>query len=1118
MIRRILTSIGAVLALIFLTTTYSFADLASDYTFFSNTGTPSDMAGASSIWTGSSGNRRAGMTQSIDFKFSYLGTDYDQVTVSSSGALALGSSFYSNTNNDLSGYSGEPTIAAFWDYLYISGGAGKCSTPEVSFLVKGQSLNQVLIVKYHDIELANYTDGSWGNFEIRLYQLSGKIEFYYDNMSPCDVCNRGRGCGSTSASIGLTDGYGSFLSVTPSGGSATVDASKPNDYIDLNNGDNISDGTLYTFVPCQFKPVGLVGPAFGGTANLDDGDTFFQGFFVETGTSRTFTPFIATMSNAACSGDYTLDISGSYASDYYFDGVPGNTSVSRTLTNGLVDSVAITFEPTGSGVRDAILTVSGPAGYYRTFYLAAAAPRINYIGDIPEGGTSKMRNGDTLMANIRVPRRSSGTFTPFTLLNIGSEVGVNVTYTIIDPSGQYAIDPPDTVLTSDETSTPRITFSPTGVGHQTALLTVNTEDEVRTFVLYAYSVAPGGSFLIGGTPIDSNSAVFSNQFTCSGEGITYYPIQVRNIGDNDFIINDLAVYLTDTMYRQGTPHYPLVRDPQTDELIPTNEYIITAQPPVAPTSANPPLIFPYVIPEKESRTLYIAFVADRPGKRFARIFINTNGENFTNTDQSGEPILGLVKFDLFGRGLGGVLTDNPNGGVPKPVVFPVTPIGASSDSWLHLQNPGTCDLRIAEGELMRIFAGDVEEFSVVSIPSSWSRDAVTGDLKLAPGAGDSIQLRFTPRHVGSRRATIWMKTNDSTVVIPGQSERGTYYLDLYGVGGSGLYASNLDLGAVVLGGTATTTGNVKLRNSSDGPMIVQSISIGGTDAADFTEDPANPWPSQPLAVMPGQSMDFSVVFNPTGTQTGPRTALLWFVTSNGDTVTATLAGEAGSRTVAVNPAAMNFGNISVGMESRRTIMIANTGTMPLHLQAPVLGGTNPGDYSLGALPRLDLAPGGVEYLEVAFRPTSKGPSSATLTIGSDAPGGAVVVQLGGAGAKTKLIGDDPTGTSAEGGKDGLVPGSGNPQGSVAGVVVEDAVPNPVRGDGVEISYRMERAGAIRLALYDVQGRLVRLLEEGDRGVGTYHLQVDVKDIPTGVYYYGLTVDGTTTSRTLRIVK
>lgn len=1117
MIRRILTSIGALLALLCLTTTYSVADLASDYTFFATTGTPSDMAGASSIWQGSSGNRRAGMTQTIDFKFSYLGTDYDQVTVSSSGALALGGSFYSNTYNDLSGYSGEPTIAPFWDYLYVSGGAGKCSTPEVSFLVKGQSPNQILIVKYHDIELANYVDGSWGNFEIRLYQLSGKIEFYYDNMSPCDVCNRGRGCGSTSASIGLTDGYGSFLSVTPSGGSATVDASKPNDYIDLNNGDNISDGTLYTFVPCQFKPVGLVGPAFGGTANLDDGDTFFQGFFVETGTSRTFTPFIAAMSNAACSGDYTLDIVGSYASDYYFDGVPGNTSVSRTVSNGLIDSVGITFEPSGSGVRDAILIMTGPAGYYRTFNLAAAAPRINYIPDIAEGGTSRMKSGDTLMANIRVTRRSSGTFTPFTLLNIGSEGGVNVTYTLFDPSGQYTINPAATVLTSDETNTPGITFSPTGVGHQPALLTVNTEDEVRTFVLYAYSVAPGGAFLIGGTVIDSNSAVFSNQFTCSGEGLAYYPIQVRNIGDNDFVINDLVVYLTDTMYQQGTPHYPLLRDPQTDELVPTNEYVITEQVPVAPTTANPKVNFPVVIPEKGSRTLYISFVAGRPGKRFARVFINTNGENFTNTDPFGEPIVGLAKFDLFGRGIGGVLTDNPNGGVPKPVVFPTTAIGESSDAWLHLQNPGNCDLRIAEGDLLRIFAGDVEEFSVVSIPSSWSRDGVTGDLKLAPGAGDSIQLRFTPRHIGSRRATLWMRTNDSTVIIPGQSERGTYYLDLYGVGGSGLYASSLDLGAVLLGGTVTSTGTVKLRNASDGPMIVQTVAIGGTDAADFTEDPASPWPSQPLAVMPGQSMDFSVVFNPTGTQAGPRTASLWFVTDIGDTVTAMLTGEAGTRTVAVNPAVMNFGNLSVGMASRRTIMIANTGTMPLHLQAPVLGGTNPGDYSLGAFPRLDIAPGGVEYLEVTYRPTSKGPSNATLTIGSDAPGGAVVVQLGGTGVKAKLIGDDPTGSSAEGGKDGLVPGSGNPQGSISGIV-EEAVPNPVHGDGVEISYRLERAGTIRLALYDVQGRLVRLFEEGDRAVGAYRVQVDVKDVPTGVYFYGLTVDGATTSRTLRIVK
>jgi hypothetical protein len=1043
------------------------------------------------------------------------------MTISQSGALALGSSFSGNTNNTI-GSSSVPVIAAFWDYMYTSGGAGSCSKPTISYLISGGVGTHVLIVDYKDIETVNYRDGAWGSFQIRMYEASGKIEFFYSRMSPCDVCNRGRGCGSTSASIGIAGGSGNFLSVTPNSG---VSSTTANDYVNLNASDAIGDNTLYTFVPCTPTVAGLVGPNNGGTATMANGDTFFQGLFTETGKSKTYRPFSSKMSDAACTGSLTMTITGPSAAEYYF-GAPGVQNRVANISGGIIDTAAITFQPTGSGVRAATLTLTGPGGFSRTYNLGASAPRINYIGNPPQGGTPGMANGDTLMSNIRVNRRGTGDFTPFSLINIGSPGPVNVTYTIIDPSGQYTINPPSSSMNTGDLVAPVITFAPTGVGYQNAVLVVNTVDEIRTFPLKAYSIAPGGQFLINNMALDTNSTLFINQFSCVGDGIISYPMVIRNTGDNDFIINDITVFETDTLIMQGTPRYPLRVDPLTGQFIEANDYIITAQPVVGSITANPRLTLPYVIPQGGSVTVYLTFVGSRPGKRFARAYITTNGENVTTKDPNGNPTLGLTSFDLFGRGVGGILTDDAKGNLPKPVVFPNTPIGQSSDKWFYLRNPGGCDLRIAESNLLRIFAGDVEEFSVVSVPSSWRRDGVTGDLLLPPGGRDSVQVRFTPRHIGSRRATLWMKTNDSTVIIRDQTERGSYYLDLYGEGTQGLYAANQDFGVVLLGGTVTSTRIAQLRNASDGPIIIQSVTIGGVDAADFTEDPANPWTVVPFAVMPGQTMDFGVVFNPTGTTAGPRSGMLIMVTDRGDSVIVQLAGEAGTRTIAVNPASVNFGNLTQGKASRRTVTIQNTGTMPLQLQAPVLGGTNPGDYTLGAFPRLLLAPGQSEFLEVTFMPAAKGPSSATLTIGSDAPGGAVVVQLGGTSVKTKFVGEDPTGTVAEENDGGLVSGSGKGQGSVSstemftsyrGYTLFQSIPNPVR-DNATMGYALQTSGTVVLSLYDGAGRLIRTLENIDRSSGSYQVRIDVAGLAAGVYHVRMDVGGVSLSRPLTVVK
>lgn len=74
----------------------------------------------------------------------------------------------------------------------------------------------------------------------------------------------------------------------------------------------------------------------------------------------------------------------------------------------------------------------------------------------------------------------------------------------------------------------------------------------------------------------------------------------------------------------------------------------------------------------------------------------------------------------------------------------------------------------------------------------------------------------------------------------------------------------------------------------------------------------------------------------------------------------------------------------------------------------------------------------------------------------------------------------------------------------ASVRLYPARPNPFNPHTI-LSFRIDQAGPVRLALYDVQGRLVRELVRGDRPAGTHDVAWDGTDsrgIPcaSGVYF------------------
>jgi hypothetical protein len=874
---------------------------------------------------------------------------------------------------------------------------------------------------------------------------------------------------------------------------------------------SITSGTVYKFFPCN---VGLAGSiAQGGTTAMNNGDSLLTGKQVQRGNNQTFQPFTISNSTSGCATrTYNYAISGANAADYQISPTSG------TLIVGATSTPTLTFTPSGLGKRVATLTVTDDNGFSRSFPLAGVGTtRITWIGNIAQGGTALVKNGDTLLNGLKVTRKGSQTFTPITIQNFNPNVAQTplalVTYTIIDPTGQYSVSPASILLGASQSSSPVITFNPTGVGLQQATLIVNAEGEIRTFILNAYSAAPGATFLTGGVSLGPQTGLYVNLTSCVGDVANTQAITINNIGDGNFLVNSINFYKTDTILRQGTPGYPLLRDASNNP-IPMYDYFISLQPGVVPVSPSqfPPL--PIVVPEKQSRTIYITYVGQYPGKRFARAFIGTNGQNFLGTDLSGNAVEGILNFDLFGRARGANLSDNPAGGLPKPIVFPTVRAGDSVDVTFSITNPGFCDLHLSKSQL-RIVNGDVTEFRIISAFAGVATDSssVRNDYVFAPGVSGTVTVRFSPSRSGSRRATMLLQTNDSTVYIPGVTERGAYYLDLFGQGTPGLEFSNVKLpdavidAAVNAGGSSS--GMVELNNSSKEALSIANLSITGTNSSEFSQDPANPWPTLPTFILPGKPLSLSVLFTPTSASTpSMRTAQLDVTLSSGQSYSVPLSAYAGTRIILVTPTSLFDPNVAVavGTLARRTVVITNTGTLNLTLQMPAVSGLDQADFQMGDFPRLMLAPGQMEFLELTYAPSKQGPSSATLDVMSDATNGKQQVQLTAKGGVTQQRHD---GSQRVAGVAGSV--------SAAGVELQQSVPNPASGMA-EIAYSISSRGSLELVLYDAAGKVVRQLERGMAEAGDHVARVDVSGLASGVYHYRLTANGTTLTREMTVVR
>ncbi|HLT24809.1 MAG TPA: YCF48-related protein [Ignavibacteria bacterium] len=83
--------------------------------------------------------------------------------------------------------------------------------------------------------------------------------------------------------------------------------------------------------------------------------------------------------------------------------------------------------------------------------------------------------------------------------------------------------------------------------------------------------------------------------------------------------------------------------------------------------------------------------------------------------------------------------------------------------------------------------------------------------------------------------------------------------------------------------------------------------------------------------------------------------------------------------------------------------------------------------------------------------------------------------------------------------------------------LEQNYPNPFNPE-TSIEYSIGRSSFVRLAIYDLRGRLIRILENDDKTAGKHSVQFTAGQLPSGVYFYKLETEFFTASRTMILLK
>lgn len=323
--------------------------------------------------------------------------------------------------------------------------------------------------------------------------------------------------------------------------------------------------------------------------------------------------------------------------------------------------------------------------------------------------------------------------------------------------------------------------------------------------------------------------------------------------------------------QQGT--YPLtVRNAGTKALDISS--VVSSNPAftVAPSSA--------VIPAGGSSDFQLTFAPQRSGPDYTRFFFSHNGQASPDT------------VSASGNGIAPEFT-----ATPPFLLFGDVPVGEQRSKDVRVSNTGNAPLRILSA------ASDNGAFSVTPmsayiLPSQYQDFTVTFDA------------RDARQYVGN-------------IVFTDNTHAGSNSVQISGTGSTAdilLAGTQVDFGDVPLG--ATGRDSILITSSGTVPLVITSVD---------SDNPAFRGDVDPAPLQPGAKTFVRMTFTP-GTRGQAQGAIT--LRHNGGTRESRISvdGIGVSPAFTVNPARIDFGQVTLGSVRRDSVLVRNTGNAALSIQ------------------------------------------------------------------------------------------------------------------------------------------------------------------------------------------
>jgi len=280
--------------------------------------------------------------QPIGFSFNYNGTNYTTFRVSTNGFLTFdNSNAATGGGTGAYGYSNSFTnsnpliLAPNWDDLQTAGNLGTIADLDnsINYTTTGSSPNRVLTVEWKNMQDFNTTSTASYNWQVKLYEADGRIEFVYGTMT------QSAAAGSLSASTGIS---AATVSSTPTAAQLLCQTTANSNTFGFTNATTLGN------VPAANTMISFVRTLPTAIYSWTGPNSF---------ASAVANPSIASATSAN-SGVYNLVVSNSIT------GCQGTASTASVTVNDkptvVIDTPTATICSGGSGVT---LTASGSSTY-----------------------------------------------------------------------------------------------------------------------------------------------------------------------------------------------------------------------------------------------------------------------------------------------------------------------------------------------------------------------------------------------------------------------------------------------------------------------------------------------------------------------------------------------------------------------------------------------------------------------------------------------------------------------------------------------------------------------------------------------------------------------------------